>query len=55
MHTKMYNTLRSMIERKRFTSLEDCLTKILVYKAANLLTDDEVIELSDMAREVYGA
>lgn len=54
MHSKMYNTLKAMIERKRFVSLEDCLTKIMVYKAADLLTDDEVIELSGMAREVYG-
>lgn len=50
MHSKMYNTLKAMIERKRFASLDDCLTKIMVYNAANLITDEEVIELSAMAR-----
>lgn len=54
MHTKMYNTIKLMIERKRFASLEDCLSKIIVYNTAHLITDEEVIELSDMAREVYG-
>lgn len=55
MHSKMYNTMVAMIERKRFATLDDCLTKIMVYNAAKLLTDDEVFELSGMAREVYGA
>ena len=54
MHSKMYNSIKSMIERKRFTGLEDCLAKLAVYNAAHLLTDDEFFELVELAREAYG-
>ena len=49
----MYNTIKAMIQRKRFKSLDDCLSKLAAYLAADLITDDEFFDLVTMAREVY--
>lgn len=49
----MHNTLKNMIERKRFKSLADCEKKLVTYHAADLIDDDEFISLIDLAREVY--
>ena len=49
----MYNTLRQMIERKRFKSLADAEKKLVTYHAVDLITDDEFFRLMALAREVY--
>ena len=50
----MYNTLKQMIERKRFKSLADAERKLVTYHAVDLITDDEFFKLMAFAREVYG-
>ena len=49
----MYNTLKQMIERKRFKSLADAEKKLVTYHAVDLIADDEFFELMSFAREVY--
>ena len=49
----MFNLLKQMIQRKRFKSLDDCLAKLVVYRAADLIDDDEFFDLTALARETY--
>lgn len=48
----MYNTLRQMIERKRFKSLADAEKKLITYHAVDLITEEDLFELLALAREV---
>lgn len=50
----MYNTLKQMIERRRFKSLADAEKKLVTYHAVDLIGDDEFFELMALVRTVYG-
>lgn len=50
----MYDTIRDLIERKRFKSFDALKKKLVVYNAADLITDEETAWLLAYGREVYG-
>lgn len=49
----MYDTIRDLIERKRFKSFDALKKKLVVYNAADLITDAEMEMLLAYSREVY--
>ena len=51
----MYDIIHNLIVRKRFKSFEALKTKLVVYNAADLITDDEMEQLLADGREVYTA
>lgn len=51
----MYDTIHDLIERKRFKSFDALKKKLVVYNAADLITDDEMSRLLAYGREVYTA
>ena len=50
----MSNTIKNLITRKRFRSLEDIERKCVTYNVLNLIDDEELAELIVYARDVYG-
>lgn len=48
----MYETIHDLIERKRFRSFDALKKKLLVYNAAELITDEEMVKLLEYGREV---
>ena len=51
----MYETIHDLIKRKRFKSFDALKKKLVVYNAADLITDDEMEQLLAYGREVYAA
>ena len=49
----MFNVLHKLIEKKFYKTKAEALQKIDVFYACNRITDDEYIELSAYAEEVY--
>ena len=49
----MSNTVKSLITRKRFKSIDDIERKCIVYNVLGLITDEELESLIIYAREVY--
>lgn len=50
----MYNTLRQMIERKRFKSRADAEKKLVTYHAVDLIGEEDFFTLMATVRAAYG-
>lgn len=49
----MYNILRDWITRRKFKTLDEALRKLTIYNMGGVITDDEYLELIELAREIY--
>lgn len=49
----MFNTIESLITRKRFKNIEDLERKCIIYNVLGIITDEEVEKLIIYARGVY--
>ena len=50
----MYETIRGLIQRKKYKSFSALKNKLIIYNAAELISDYEVEQLLAYGREVYG-
>ena len=50
----MYDTIRGLIERRKYKSFDALKTKLIIYNAAELISDYEVEQLLAYSKEVYG-
>lgn len=50
----MYTAMKKLIAKKFYKTLEEVQNKLDVFYAVNRLTDDQYVELTTLAAEVYG-
>ena len=51
----MYSILKDWIQRKKFKTLDEARRKLTIYSMGGVITDDEYLELVEMAVDVYSA
>lgn len=50
----MYDILKNWIARKKWADFATAAKKLTIYNMGGVVTDDEYLELVELAREVYG-
>lgn len=49
----MYKSMKTLINKKFYKTLDDAQDKLNVFYAVDRLTADEYIELTNLVREIY--